>query len=853
MTTLARQPEADRAELGSEQTDGAAASGCACTHCGLPVPLGLIEAGRDEQFCCAGCASVYEVIHGCGLDAYYRLRDQADAPRQPANTSFADRLSVFDSEKFAELYVTTRDDGLCAVDLMLENVHCAACVWLIEKLPRVVGGVVDARLSLRESTVRVVWDPQTTELSSVARALGTLGYPPHPARSGTQSVQLNEQRTMLIRLGIAGALAGNTMLLAFALYAGLFGGMERQFSELFRWASAVLGVLSLTWPGRVFFQGAWAALRTRTPHLDVPIALALGVGGLAGVVNVVLGRGEIYFDSLTVLVFLLLVGRFIQYRQQRRADASVGLLFSLTPSNCRRVMPVREGAAAAETIEQVPIEAAEVGDVLEVRAGELIPADGVVTSGRAMVAASLLTGESQPVAVQAGDRVCAGSQVSSSTLRLRVSAVGEETRVGRLMELVQQGVADKPTIVALTDRIAGWFVVVVSSLALMVFAGWSVFDLGAAVDHTVALLIIACPCALGLATPLTLAVAIGRAARRDILIKSGAVLDRLAKPGRLLIDKTGTMTRGAMRVESWFGDPAMRSWVVAAESEATHPIARAIASWGESEGISPASRSQLGEVVTHASGVEATTPAGLMRIGSKPFILSSGCVIEQRFSQQAEQWAERACTTVYVAFDDRVVASLAVGDALHPETRASLERLSSWGWEVTMLTGDEPTVAHRVAEAVGLDRSAVRAGVTPEQKLAAASDRYDQRAIVMVGDGVNDAAALASADVGVSVSGGAEASMAAADVYLARPGLSGLVELIGDARRSRGVIYQNLGVSLSYNAVAIGLAAAGLVTPLVAAILMPLSSAAVLGLAMKGQCLPGWGLMKRIEKQRKAS
>ena len=808
----------------------------ACDHCGLPVPAGLIIAGRREQFCCHGCASAYEVIHGCGLDAYYRLRQQAgDANAKPVNAADMDRLVAYDTDKFRELYVRTREDGLLSCDLMLEGVHCAACVWLIEKLPRVVPGVIEARLSLREAIVRVAWDPARVGLSSIAKALGTLGYRAHPARgSARRDVHRAEQRTLLIRLGVAGAIAGNTMLLALALYAGMFGGIEREFSDFFRWISAGLGVLSLAWPGRVFFRGAWAELRTGSPHLDLPIALALGVGGVAGLVNVVLGRGEIYFDSLTVLVFLLLVGRFIQYRQQRRADDAVELLFSLTPSSCRRV--IRDGLGN-DTIEQVPAEAVVVGDVLEVRAGELIPADGVIESGSASVIASLITGESTPVAVSKGDSVCAGSRLSDATVRLRVSAVGADSRVGKLMALVQRGVSEKPAIVALTNRVGGWFVVAVSSIALVVFAVWSVFDLSAAVDHTVALLIVACPCALGLATPLSLAVAIGRAARQDILIKSGAVFDRLARPGRLLLDKTGTLTHGAMRVESWHGDGSIQALLAQIEQHATHPIARAIVTQYGHQELSAQQRLAVREVRVTGRGVQAQTHRGTVQVGSRAYLAQLGIAVPVAYQALAEQSAKRACTPVLIAEEGRVVALAAVGDALHADAERSLRQLERWGWRVSMLTGDERGVADQVAQAVGLDANSVSAGVTPEEKLAATQHRADNATVVMVGDGVNDAAALAAADVGIAVSGGAEASLAAADVYLARPGLSGLVTLIGSARQTRRVIQRNLAVSLAYNATVVGLAAAGLINPLIAAVLMPISSALVLALAVGGQRL----------------
>jgi Cu2+-exporting ATPase len=826
----------EQAYTAGTSVDTTSAIAHACDHCGLPVPAGLIVDGRREQFCCHGCESAYQVIQGCGLDAYYRLREQtAEVPSKPAVADDADRLSTFDTDKFRELYVRQRDGGLLTCDLMLEGVHCAACVWLVEKLPRVVPGVIEARLSLREAIVRVTWDPGEVGLSKIARSLGTLGYRAHPARGGTKrSLHLAEQRTLLIRMGVAGAIAGNTMLLAFALYAGMFGGIEREFENFFRWISAGLGVLSLAWPGRVFFRGAWAAIRTRSPHLDLPIALALAVGGVAGLVNVVLGRGEIYFDSLTVLVFLLLVGRFVQYRQQRRADDAVELLFSLTPTNCRRVLPDGQGG---ETIEQVPAEAVAVGDVLEVRAGELIPADGEVIRGRASVIASLITGESKPVAVNEGDAVCAGSQLADATLRLRVSAVGEDSRVGRLMALVQQGVADKPAIVALTDRVAGWFVVVVSSIALAVFASWSVVALGAAVDHTVALLIVACPCALGLATPLSLAVAIGRSAKRDILIKSGAVFDRLARPGRLLLDKTGTLTQGAMRVEQWHGDESIQPLVAEVQRHATHPIARAIVSAYGGEELPGDERSAIREVRVDGRGVRAQTHRGEILVGSRQYLAQLGVAVPKAYQSLAEQSAAKACTPVFVVEAGRVVALASVGDAVHADAVASLRQLERWGWSVSMLTGDERAVAEQVAEAVGLDAGAVSAGVTPEQKLTAAQHRDHNGPVVMVGDGVNDAAALAAADVGVAVSGGAEPSLAAADVYLARPGLSGLVELIASAKRTRRIIRRNLAVSLAYNAIAIALAAAGLINPLVAAVLMPLSSALVLALAVGGQGL----------------
>lgn len=807
-----------------------------CTHCALPVPKGLVEPGAAEQFCCTGCRGAYAVIHGCGLDAYYRLRESTGgtgvAVTQP-DSAPAGRFSSFDTETFHGLHVQALTSGLCSADLRLEGVHCAACVWLVEKLPRIVRaaagqGVVEARLSMRQATVRVVWDPALVKLSTIARALDTLGYRPHPAKGlSRQALRRKEERKQLVDIGLAGALAGNIMLLAFAQYAGLWGGMERQYEQLFRFLGTGLGVLALLGPGRVFFRGAWSAIKARSPHLDLPIALALGVGGTAGAVNVAMGRGEIYFDSLAVLVFLLLVGRYIQFRQQRMADDAVSLMASLTPGDCERIGP--DG-----TTETVPIEAIREGDRVKVAPDGVIPADGVVMSGEASVVAALLTGESAPQTISPGDAVCAGTQVVGRAITLKVTQVGGQTRVGRLMALVESGIAAKPAIVQKADRVAGWFVVCVSLIAFAVFCAWSVVGVGIAIDHTVALLIVACPCALGLATPLTIAVALGRAAKRDILIKSADALEHAASAGLLILDKTGTVTTGQMRVLGWDGEADLKPWVARLEAESTHPIAAALArDLAVAEGapvISP------GCITHHRDGIEASLPIGRLCLGSAELMRRRGWALPERWASVAGQAEDAGHTPVFVALDGRIAAMCRVGDGLHPDAADAIEQATQLGWRVKIVSGDRPAIARRVGAAVGLDPGQALGGVCPEDKLAlvraAQQDAGPRRPVVMVGDGVNDAAALAAADLGIAVSGGAETSLAAADVYLARPGLAPLTELITLSRQTMRTVRRNLALSLGYNAIAIGLAAAGLITPLVAAVLMPLSSALVLALAV---------------------
>ncbi|MCA9238824.1 MAG: heavy metal translocating P-type ATPase, partial [Planctomycetales bacterium] len=459
-----------------------------CAHCGLPVPKGLIDPTAAHQFCCNGCRTVYEMIHANGLERFYRLRDAADSQPAKALTQSQD-YQAFDDPAFLERQTRPTSGGLRAVELRLEGVHCAACLWLVERLPSIVPGVVDARLNLRSAMVRVTWNPQQVALSKIAATLQRLGYPSHPASEVTASqVRRKQERSQLVRLGVAGALAGNAMLIAIALYGGVFTGMEPQFEQLFRWLSSLLGVTALVWPGAVFFRGAWASVLTRRPSLDLPIALALTAGGAAGVVNTVLGRGEVYFDSLSVLVFLLLVGRWFQSRQQRWADEAVNLMHAFTPSICRVVM--------GDQVVSRPVDSLLADEIVQVRSGDLFPVDGQVESGQSSVNQALLTGESRAVEVGPGDKVFAGAQNLGGQLLVRVEHVGEATRVGGLMRLVDQGVREKPPIVQFTDRAAGWFLMAVIVLAATTFAGWALAaGVAVATDHTIALLIVACPCA----------------------------------------------------------------------------------------------------------------------------------------------------------------------------------------------------------------------------------------------------------------------------------------------------------------------------------------------------------------------
>ena len=783
-----------------------------CAHCGLDVPAGLVEAGAERQFCCTGCRTAYAILNEHGLGQYYAFGEKRDLPVRPTGK----RYEEFDHEAFRTLYVTPMKGGLCRTELYLEGVHCSSCVWLVERVPLLLSGVVRAELDIRRSRAHVEWDPAVVSLSAVAQQLDVLGYAPHPYRGvAAETMRRKEDRAMLMRIGIAGALAGNIMLLALALYSGWFSGMEAEYERYFRVISMLLTIPSLFGPGWLFFQGALASVRTRRLHIDLPIAIALLAGFTRGAINTISGSGPIYFDAVGTLVFLLLSGRFLQNRGQRAAADAAELLGSLAP-NAARIID-------ADGERELPVEALLPGMLMSVRSGETFAADGEVTEGRSAVDCSLLTGEPRPEAVDVGATVFAGTVNLTGALRVKVTHAGEMSRIGALLRRMEESARRRAPVVQLANSIAGWFVAVVLVVAVIAYLYGLRHDPVHALDNAIALLVVTCPCALGLATPLAITVGIGRAAKQGILIKGGDAIESLNRPGLIFLDKTGTVTEGRVRLVRWEGAEWAKPMVAALERESSHPIAIAVQqAWPVVEVLEAHDVQQ-----TVGGGIEGDVGARRVVVGAPTFVARRTGAEEHAPDVRIEALAEEGLTPVWVAVDGVVVARAGFGDPLRADARASIDRLRALGWRVALLSGDHPAVVRRTALRLGLDLADAMGGASPEDKLRRVEDARGHGTVLMVGDGVNDAAAIAAATVGVGVHGGAEASMSAADVYLSRPGLAPLVDLVEGAHRTMLVIRNNIIFSIAYNVLGASLALLGLLDPLIAAVLMPMSSLSV--------------------------
>lgn len=786
-----------------------------CAHCGLPSPGGA-------TYCCAGCEVVAGAIAQNGLEKFYALRETAAPAKTTANS-------------YAEL----DDAGGTSAALYLEDLRCTACVWLVERTPVCVPGVIEARVDLGRSRVDVQWDPARTSLSAIARHLDRLGHAVHPYRGIDRDAQRRrEDRALLVRLGVAGAALGNLMLLAVALYAGLFDGMARGDTTLFRWLSMIVAVPALAYAATPMFRTAVGSLRAGRLHLDLPLSIGILAGLAWGAVNVVRGAGEIYFDSLSMLVFLLLVARFIVVRHQRRASSAAEMLLALTPSRARKLV----GDAAVE----VSIASVVPDDLLEVLAGDTVPVDGEIVRGRSTIDGGLLTGESRPIEVGKGDRVHAGTVNLTAPVVVRATAVGEETRVGALVSKIEALATRRAPIERFVDRVAGTFVKVVTLVALLTI------PLG--VERSLALLVVTCPCALALATPLAVAIALGRAARRGILIKGADALERMATPGTLFVDKTGTLTAGSLAVVSWMGPPHAARVAATLEAASRHPVARALAKHAAPIGFAVDPHEELGRGITGGVVMRNAASGGSPAAGCTgdpppdrgwQVAIGTPAWVFERAAHAADidaavaACASRAETPVVVAVGGLCVAVAGLADPLRPDAAASLKTLASLGWRVRILSGDDARVVAAIGAQLGLPAEACTGGVTPEGKLAAVNAVREAGPVVMLGDGVNDAAAIAAATCGIAVSGAAEIAIEAADVYLKDPAIGGVVAVATGARETLRTIRRSLRFSLAYNVVAGLLAVTGVIHPLLAAVAMPASSLTVLISSLRSRAFRG--------------
>ena len=803
-----------------------------CFHCGEPLPgHGLFRArigALSRLVCCAGCAAVAEAIDGAGLSAYYERRSTAGRRGRRADSAAEHSLGVLDSAVYQKAVVQTRPDGSREVSLMLEGVTCAACIWLIERRLQSLPGVLEAAVNFSNQRAYVRWDDSVVRLSAIVGAIQAVGYDAEPYDPGRSDARRRkENRRSLWRLFVAGFGMMQVMMYAFPAYLAQ-GDMSADIESLMRWASFILTLPVVCFSAVPFFAGARRDLASGTLGMDVPVALGILVAFAASVLATLKGAGQVYFDSVTMFVFLLLAARHVESRLRARAGEATERLGALLPAFATRIKRSPHG----EVTQRVAVAELVRGDRVVIAPGEVVPADGSVESGASEVDESLLTGESQRIAKRPGAALTGGSINMSSRLVMHVEHVGADTVVAGIGRLLDRAAADKPQLAQLADRIAARFVGAILLLAVAAAVAWWFIDSAKAIPIAVTVLVITCPCALSLATPAALAAATGSLTRLGVLITRGHALETLAHATHFVFDKTGTLTTGELELVGVMplgatDAHAILGLAASLERDSNHPLARALAAAAERQSCDRVlGLREIRDVP--GAGVEALWRGRRVRIGRPDFVaaLRDGSLpAELKFVAPHVQ-------AIALGDEQAWIALLTLSDSIRPQARALVRDLRQEGREVWLLTGDRASVASHTAAALGID--SIQAEARPQDKFRFVRELQAAGAVVaMVGDGVNDAPVLAQAQVSVAMGSGADIARASADVILVHSGLARLRDMIAVARRAERVIKQNLVWASAYNLVAIPAALAGVVTPLVASVGMAVSSMIVVANALR--------------------
>lgn len=808
-----------------------------CFHCGLPAQgsaacMGDIGAEK-YYFCCGGCLSVCQVIHESGLDSFYqrlKKRESTIAPPPDAPTD----MDQYDLAEVQSEFIQSLADGTSKTQLMVEGIHCAACVWLIEKALMAMDGIIQAEVNLVHHRLALHWQPEKLALADVMRRLAALGYAAVPFNLDNAEGHVRQQnRKLLFRLGFAGFGAMNMMWISIALYAGAFSGISGEYRHFFHWISFAIATPVLLYSGGPILYAAWQGLRRGRLGMDLPIAIGAVITYTYSTWQTWIEGQHVYFDTVVTFLFVILIGRYLEALARRNASSATLRLLELQPRMATLITETGE--------ERIAVRKLQLGDHLHIRPGDKIPADGLIIEGQSHVDESMLTGESKPIHKSTGCRLVAGTVNGESSLSIQVEKTGADTVLSRIIHLVESAQGSKAHIQDLADRIAPYFVGVTLSLACLTFLYWFSIDLDTALLAATAVLIITCPCALGLATPMAIAVSTGLAAKYGVLIRNGKALEKLSEVSHIVMDKTGTLTEGRMAVtQILFADDQNHVLQLAGSIERhdSHPIAKAICTTQESK--------ELLFLATHdvqiipGLGVQGSVQAAHANyevlIGNKRFMQGRGVILTEEHLNACDRIEKDMGIAVFIAADGKLLGLLQLEDKLRDGVHKLISHLAKSNISMTVLTGDSIAAANclenKLAASMNMNIRVI-AEVLPEAKADEVSRLQQQgEHVLMIGDGINDAPALAQADISIAMGTGTDVSMECSDIVLMGSELQNIPWALALGKRTLRTIRQNLTFSLGYNIILVPTAMMAWVTPIFAALAMPLSSLVVIGNAI---------------------
>ncbi|MDX1676822.1 heavy metal translocating P-type ATPase [Arsukibacterium sp.] len=793
-----------------------------CFHCLEPVVTGerfqLTINDQPALFCCAGCQAVARTIIDSGLADYYKFRTEAAAKAELIPDELRSSLQQYDSADVLAEISQPQQDGT-ELELAISGMSCAACAWLIEKHLNKQPAV--NKISINSSTQRALlnWQPGQLALSEILLLINQLGYQASPFVADEQESQFKaELNRFLKRLAVSGIMTMQVMMLAFALYFGEYSGIEQSHQGYLRWISMLLTLPVVFYAALPFVSSAWRSVKARQLNMDVPVSLAIYYTFFASAYATVMQTGEVYFESVCMFTFLLQLGKFFEYRARAQArDAT---------SNLLKIMPV--SATLLQDEQQLVVSARRLhaDDLILVKPGETLPADGVVITGSSTVDESMLTGEYTAISRKPGDPVLAGSINHDGLLTVKVTSALAHSRLGQIIQLQQQTLHSKPRLVEKTDRLARYFVERLLLIAAGTFALWYFWlDADRAFWVTLSVLVATCPCALSLATPTAITCALSRLNRLGILVKNAQALETLPELSHIIFDKTGTLTEGRFSIVNIqryqtasaddLSNADLLNLIANLEQHSEHPIARAFKT--------SLQKTLLIEQITISvgQGISGHWQGRLLKAGSAAF-----CQINKLQDNSA------ANANVFVTLDQQLVAAITLADNLRPGTAKLIAKLKQQGYRVGMLSGDSSGQAAQLAAELKLDF--MQQGCSPADKVAAIDALVNaNHKVLMVGDGINDSPGFNAAHISVAVDSGTDLSKNQADVVLLQPDIKLLAILLNGGKQTARVIRQNLAWAVGYNLLIIPLAVAGFVSPYIAVLGMSFSSLLVVSNSLR--------------------
>jgi len=774
-----------------------------CFHCNDAIPEGIrlsvTYEGEARSVCCAGCQSVASLILDGGMSAYYQHRES------PAERPVDERsdLAVFDDLSFQSGFCTASGTSELESVLLVDGITCAACAWLIERHLSGLPGVLSAAVNVSRKRLVLKIDTKRLKLSAVVASMSDIGYQVSPwSENSLEALSAEVGRRLLFKLGLAGIAFLQVMMFAVALYAGDYSGIDESHQSLMRWFSLAISVPVVLYSASPFFIGAISSFKARALTMDVPIAVAITLAWSASIWATITNSGEVYFDSVVMFSFFLLAGRYLEHLALHKEHGEQAKLSSWLPdraNHCERGW--------------IPSQTLVVNDIVRVAAGDPFPADGIVTQGRTHADESLLTGEHLPIDKAEGDEIHAGTVNVDSAVEVRVTAVGEQCGAGRIHQLLLDAVDAKPPITQLVDRISGWFVAAVLIVALLTYVGWLFIQPDHALWVALSVLVVTCPCALSLATPVALTSSVHGYRSRNMLVSNTAAIAELAEVDTIIFDKTGTLTLGRPSIvrsinHSDYSDAQLLSVVAGLEAYSNHPIAKAFSS------PTPVDFSHV--EVNVGNGLVGDFEGNEWQVGRPGWI-------DSNFTSSAQ---------VVLACNAKIVAEYFLDDKLRDGARESMSELRALNIDVKLASGDRAESVINVAKTLVI--SDFRSECTPEDKYHWLQSLQSQgHKVMMVGDGLNDVPVIGAANVSVAMASGAGLARCHADVIVVDEQLSAFPKMIRFAKRTQRKILQNLAWALGYNALALPLAVMGFVPPWAAAIGMSASSLVVVMNALR--------------------